>query len=229
MREVAVTAELSEDAALFSATATDAGVFFGRTQSEEPVLATPAADRRGAGQRQPFPTLAASKTFGSASSALLRGPAVDRLSYRSHAGSSSRICFVSRRPWRPLVCNALSHSGQCRLQSPSPAAPTLWTFLSIREKGITRVMKAFALAAFALLLGFFYTKTSAIMSRAVFGIGVITGAGLVATARYVFGKLLGDHHGWKFQNEVLLVDGATVAAPVGMVLYAEQAGLSPYQ
>ncbi len=96
------------------------------------------------------------------------------------------------------------------------------------RNGITRVLKAFALAAFALLLGFFYTKTSAIMSRAIFGIGVIAGAGFVATARHVFGKLLGEHHGWRFQNEVLLVDGATVSAPAGMVLYAEQAGLSPF-
>src|SRR5690242_7841421 len=42
--------------------------------------------------------------------------------------------------------------------------------------GIVRVLRALALAAFALLLGFFYTKTSTDMSRAVFGLGVVLAA-----------------------------------------------------
>jgi hypothetical protein len=38
------------------------------------------------------------------------------------------------------------------------------------REGLARVLKAISLATFALLLGFFYTKTSATMSRAVFGV-----------------------------------------------------------
>ena len=227
MREVAAT-ELSEDAALFSATATDAGVFFGRTQSEEPVLATPAADQHAVqandGRFQPWlhPKPLAQLRVHSYVALLL----IDFLSIACGFIFANLLRFQTPLAAPGMQCIVAFGAVSIAIAFSSGAYAV--DVLEHPREGITRVMKAFALAAFALLLGFFYTKTSAIMSRAVFGIGVITGAGLVATARYVFGKLLGNHHGWKFQNEVLLVDGATVAAPVGMVLYAEQAGLSPY-
>lgn len=95
--------------------------------------------------------------------------------------------------------------------------------------GVVRVLRALALASFALLLGFFYTRTSIVMSRAVFGIGIILGAAFTAGARYVFGVGNGKRHDWKFLNEVLLVDGtAVLPPPSGTVLYAESAGLTPY-
>ncbi len=95
--------------------------------------------------------------------------------------------------------------------------------------GLARVLKAISLATFALLLGFFYTKTSATMSREVFGVGVIVGTAILVTARYLFGLHLGKRKGWKFQNEILLVDGtAVLPPPSGTVLYAESAGLTPY-
>lgn len=95
--------------------------------------------------------------------------------------------------------------------------------------GLVRVLRAMAVAAFALLLGFFYTKTSAVMSRSVFGLGVIAAAAFMLAGRYVFGMHIGKRHGWKFQNEVLLVDGtAVMPPPSGTVLYADSAGLSPY-
>lgn len=97
------------------------------------------------------------------------------------------------------------------------------------RNGVVRVLRAIALAAFAVLLAFFYTKTSAVMSRAVFGIGVVAGAAFSVTGRYFFGMYLGKRHGWKFQNEVLIVDGtAVVPPPSAIVLYAETAGVSPY-
>src|SRR4051794_38851072 len=95
--------------------------------------------------------------------------------------------------------------------------------------GLVRVLKAIALATFALLLGFFYTKTSSEMSRAVFGIGVIVTTVILVTARYAFGLNLGERAGWRFQNEILLVDGtAVLPPPSGTVLYAETEGLTPY-
>jgi exopolysaccharide biosynthesis polyprenyl glycosylphosphotransferase len=97
------------------------------------------------------------------------------------------------------------------------------------RNGIARVLKAVALTAAALLLGFFYMKTSAVMSRAVLGVGVVAASALMVTGRYLFGVHIGNRHGWKFQNEVLLVDGTAVEAPFGTVLYAESAGLNPYE
>jgi len=95
--------------------------------------------------------------------------------------------------------------------------------------GIVRALRALALAAFAMLLGFFYTKTSTDMSRAVFGLGVVLAAVFATGARYMFGLSQGKRNGWKFLNEVLLVDGTVVLPPpTGTVLYAESAGLTPY-
>jgi polysaccharide biosynthesis protein PslA len=95
--------------------------------------------------------------------------------------------------------------------------------------GVVRVLRALALAASALLLGFFYTKTSTVMSRAVFGLGVVLGAAFAVGGRYLYGLNLGKRHGWKFLNEVLLVDGtAVLPPPSGIVLYAESAGLTPH-
>lgn len=97
------------------------------------------------------------------------------------------------------------------------------------RRGLARVLKAIVLATFALLLGFFYTKTSGEMSRAVFGIGVLVSALVLLTTRYLYGLHLGNRNGWKFQNEILLVDGtAVLPPPSGTVLYAESAGLTPY-
>ena len=96
------------------------------------------------------------------------------------------------------------------------------------RKGLVRVFKAIALASFVLLLGLFYTKTSAAMSRAVFGIGVVTGTAFLVTARYTFGLRLGRRSDWKFQNEILLVDNAVVSPPSPTALYAERFGISPY-
>jgi exopolysaccharide biosynthesis polyprenyl glycosylphosphotransferase len=96
------------------------------------------------------------------------------------------------------------------------------------RQGLVRVLKAMALASFALLLGLFYTKSSAAMSRAVFGIGVVMGTGFIATARYAFGLQLGKRNQWKFQNEILLVDNTIVSVPSETALYAERFGISPY-
>ena len=96
------------------------------------------------------------------------------------------------------------------------------------RKGLVRVLKALALASFVLLLGLFYTKTSAAMSRAVFGIGVVAATVFLVSARYAFGLRLGKRCEWKFQNEILLVDNALVAAGSGTALYAERFGISPY-
>jgi lipopolysaccharide/colanic/teichoic acid biosynthesis glycosyltransferase len=95
--------------------------------------------------------------------------------------------------------------------------------------GVIRVLRALALAAFALLLGLFYTKTSIVVSRAVFGLGVVLGGAFAVSARYLFGLSQGKRHGWNFLNEVVLVDGtAVIPPPSGTVLYAESAGLTPY-
>ena len=226
MGEVAVTAELSEDAALFSAAATDAAVFFGRDQSEE-LIATitdrPAAEVLSS-HFQPWlhPKPLAQLRVHSYAALLL----IDFLSIACGFIVANVLRFET--PFASSGMQCIVAFGAVSIAIAFSSGAYAVDVLEHPRNGITRVMKAFALAAFALLLGFFYTKTSAIMSRAIFGIGVIAGAGFVATARHVFGKLLGEHHGWRFQNEVLLVDGATVSAPAGMVLYAEQAGLSPF-
>jgi hypothetical protein len=59
---------------------------------------------------------------------------------------------------------------------------------------------------------------------------VFTSAAFLVAYRYSFGRLLGRKHDWRFQNEVVLVDGAPGAwSNAPHIIYAENAGLNPYQ
>jgi lipopolysaccharide/colanic/teichoic acid biosynthesis glycosyltransferase len=95
--------------------------------------------------------------------------------------------------------------------------------------GHVRALRALALAAGALLLGLFYAKTSEVMSRAVFGLGVTASAAFLVGGRHMFGRYLGARHQWTFQNDVLLVDHACVGwMDRKNVIYTENAGLDPF-
>ena len=96
--------------------------------------------------------------------------------------------------------------------------------------GIFRSLKALAVTAGALLVALFYAKTSAEMSRAVFGMGVVGSAMLLAGGRHWFGRRLGNRYNWSFQREAVLVDRVAFEPQgKGDVIYAEQAKLDPNQ
>lgn len=94
--------------------------------------------------------------------------------------------------------------------------------------GHVRALRALAIATGALLLGLFYAKTSGVMSRAVFGVGVTASAALLVGARQIFGQYLGAYYDWTFQNDVLLVDRARAGwMDRNNVIYTQSAGLDP--
>ena len=94
--------------------------------------------------------------------------------------------------------------------------------------GVFKALRALAVAGCALLLALFYAKISAVMSRAVFGMGLVSAATLLVLMRHRFGHLLGRRHCWRFQNDVLLVDHATPAPDHATdIVYAADAGLNP--
>jgi exopolysaccharide biosynthesis polyprenyl glycosylphosphotransferase len=102
--------------------------------------------------------------------------------------------------------------------------------LSKPRLGALRVLKALVITGAALLAGLFYAKTSADMSRAVFGVGVVASAAMMLGGRHLFGLHLGTRYSWTFRNEVLLVDGVPYAnSDHKAVMFAEQARLDPVQ
>jgi polysaccharide biosynthesis protein PslA len=100
--------------------------------------------------------------------------------------------------------------------------------LSTPRQGVIRALTALGTAAVALLMMLFYTKTAGVVSRLVFGIGVVGAGAWLTLSRQLFGQVIGRRHNWSFVNEVLLVDGATVHPDHGqIVVFASTHGLSP--
>jgi lipopolysaccharide/colanic/teichoic acid biosynthesis glycosyltransferase len=74
----------------------------------------------------------------------------------------------------------------------------------------------------------FSMKIGEDFSRLVFGIGAVLALPLVAIARVVLGNRIGKSHGWRFRNEVLLLDGlAAEPTPGERVVDAARDGLRP--
>jgi len=100
--------------------------------------------------------------------------------------------------------------------------------LKVPKVGIHRVVRSFIFALAAVIGTVFYLKASAEFSRAATGIATILSIVLLCGTRWLFGHFIGSRVGWRFTNEVLIVDGAPVPTLSGQaVLFADQAQLSP--
>ena len=94
--------------------------------------------------------------------------------------------------------------------------------------GARRAVQAL-LIALAVVIGiFFYLKASASFSRMMFGVGGVASILFVGFGRWGFGQVIGKRFGWRFTNDVLLIDGVSAFPKQGeIVLFADQAGISP--
>lgn len=98
------------------------------------------------------------------------------------------------------------------------------------QESASRALKTLAITACALLLGLFYAKLSAEMSRAVFGTGIALAALLLIGVRYTLTRRVAHALGHVFENEVWLVDGVPAPYPgAANTIYAESEGLDPFR
>lgn len=90
------------------------------------------------------------------------------------------------------------------------------------KAGIERACKSLVVAT-ALLLGLLFAlKVSTDVSRLVLTTGVFLSLALIGGGRWAFGRWVGERHGWRFTNEVLIVDGAPFHPPAGeLVIIAD--------
>lgn len=94
--------------------------------------------------------------------------------------------------------------------------------------GALRVTQSLAFAVAAVIGVIFYLKVSTDFSRAVMAGATIGGLILLPASRMIFGHIVGRKLGWRFTNQVLLVDGVTVQPLSGeIVLFADDAQLAP--
>lgn len=94
--------------------------------------------------------------------------------------------------------------------------------------GALRVTQAFVLSIAAVLAAMFYLKASAEFSRIVMAIATIGSLVLLPFARISFGHIAGSRCGWRFTNQVLLVDGdCTMAEEDDPIILAAEVGLWP--
>ena len=100
--------------------------------------------------------------------------------------------------------------------------------LASPRTGISRACQALLLALAVTTVMLFSFKAGSDFSRLVFGIGAVAALAFLALGRSLAGGPIGRRHGWRFQNELLLVDGAA-ALPAGAeeVVFADRAGLAP--
>lgn len=94
--------------------------------------------------------------------------------------------------------------------------------------GVQRATRSllFALASFIGIA--FYLKPSAEYSRSAFGLSSIFSLVLLAGGRWAFGLWQGRAVGWRFTNDVVLVDGISYHPHRGeIVLMAEEGDLRP--
>lgn len=90
------------------------------------------------------------------------------------------------------------------------------------RRATERALKSMAVAT-ALVVGILFAlKTSTEVSRLVLATGVAVSLVLIATCRLAFGQWIGHRHGWRFTNEVLIVDGAPFRPRAGeLVIIAD--------
>lgn len=94
--------------------------------------------------------------------------------------------------------------------------------------GVRRAVQALVIASAALIGLLFYLKASDSFSRLMFTIGSIASIFLVGCGRWGFGHLVGARLGWRFANEVLLVDGLSVSPSNGeIVVFADEVNIAP--
>lgn len=100
--------------------------------------------------------------------------------------------------------------------------------LQTPRTGIRRALRSLLFALAAMIGILFYLKTSASFSRLIFAIGSMASVCFVAWGRWGFGQFLGVRYGWRFTNEVLLVDDALVMPKEDeVVIFADQAQIAP--
>ena len=77
-------------------------------------------------------------------------------------------------------------------------------------------------------LVFFTLKIGEDFSRPVFAVGSLLSLVLLAFSRIALGKRIGDHCGWTFRRDLLLIDGIAVDSPGSQIVVDAQAsGLRP--
>jgi polysaccharide biosynthesis protein PslA len=84
----------------------------------------------------------------------------------------------------------------------------------------------FAIAVSTII--FFTLKIGADFSRPVFGIGSVLAVMLIAGGRLVLGRSFGEHYGWSFRKEVLLIDGVEACPEAEELIFdARSEGVQP--
>jgi exopolysaccharide biosynthesis polyprenyl glycosylphosphotransferase len=100
--------------------------------------------------------------------------------------------------------------------------------LQTPRAGVRRALQSLAFALAAVLGIIFYLKASNTFSRVMFASASLSAVALVGLGRWGLGQLIGQRCGWRFTNEVLLVDGMQVLPRQGeIVLFAEEMQISP--
>lgn len=78
--------------------------------------------------------------------------------------------------------------------------------------------RALMFAIAVVTMAFFTLKIGEDFSRLVFGIGSVLALILIAGGRLFIGRSFGEHYGWSFRREVLLIDGIDTSAEEGEVV-----------
>ena len=94
--------------------------------------------------------------------------------------------------------------------------------------GVNRALRALAIAT-AFFVGFmFYLKVSSEFSRLSFAYSTTAAVLLLTSGRWWFGRSVGRAVGWRFTNDIVLVDGVRYFPQSGeIVVFADQIDLRP--
>jgi len=94
--------------------------------------------------------------------------------------------------------------------------------LQYPKRGIQVAIRSLLITSVLLIGIIFYLKASESYSRQVLASGIALGVILVAAARWRFGLSAGRRHGWRFTNEIMIVDGAPIRPQPGeLVMIAD--------
>ena len=105
-----------------------------------------------------------------------------------------------------------------------------WSLKALRmpRHSAASAVRALFFATAVTTVVFFTLKIGADFSRVVFVIGSCLAMLLIAGGRLVLGRSFGEHYGWSFRREVILIDGAEVSAEANeLIVDARSEGLRP--
>lgn len=100
--------------------------------------------------------------------------------------------------------------------------------LKTPELGLKSALNALGLSAVMFAFILFYLHNGAGYSRMVLAVGIATSGLTIAASRLAFGNILGEALCWRFNNDLLLLDGVVVFPTNGeLIVFAERADLRP--